>query len=97
MRTEDGRWTWRYDRVLRNPANLKVRGEEAGWASCAAIDVQTLLVRGGQSDILSAATAERLVQTVADARLATIEESGHAVPLDAPDPFLAVTREFLKG
>ncbi len=87
----------RYDRVLRDPANLKVRKAEDGWTSCAAIAVPTLLIRGGQSDILSAEVAARLVGTVPGARFALIEESGHAVPLDAPEAFLAAAREFLTG
>jgi hypothetical protein len=28
MRTEDGRWTYRYDRVLRSPGKLRLRDPE---------------------------------------------------------------------
>src|ERR1700753_716006 len=34
MRTEDGRWTYRYDRALRAPGNLRTRDPEAGWKAC---------------------------------------------------------------
>jgi len=37
------------------------------------------------------------VQTIPDARIAVVANAGHGVPLDAPDEFLAATREFLKG
>jgi pimeloyl-ACP methyl ester carboxylesterase len=97
MRTEDGRWTWRYDRALRNPAALGRRDPQAGWRSCADIAAPTLIIRGENSDILSPDLAERMVETIPDARLVTVAGSGHAVPLDAPDGFLAAARGFLEG
>jgi pimeloyl-ACP methyl ester carboxylesterase len=97
MRTEGGDWTYRYDRVLRSPSALRLRGREEGWRSCAKIDVPTLLIRGDESDILSASVAQRMIETIPGARLAVVENSGHAIPLDAPDGFLAAAREFLKG
>ena len=97
MRTADGRWTWRYDRALRAPSNLRLRDPQAGWKSCAAIAVPTLLIRGERSDVLSPEIAERMIETIPDARLAIVRNAGHSVPLDAPDPFLAAAREFLKG
>jgi pimeloyl-ACP methyl ester carboxylesterase len=97
MRTEDGRWTYRYDRVLRNPANLRRRDAATGWASCANIAVPTQIIRGDLSDILSPEIAQRMVETIPDARLDVVARSGHAVPLDAPEGFLAAAREFLRG
>jgi pimeloyl-ACP methyl ester carboxylesterase len=97
MMTEDGRWTWRYDRALRSVRELRPRDAETGWRSCANIAVPTLLIRGELSDILAPEIAERMVQTIPQARLATVTNSGHAVPLDAPDGFLAVARTFLNG
>ncbi len=97
MRTEDGRWTYRYDRALRSSGALRTRDTETGWRSCGAIAVPALLVRGGLSDILSAEVAARMIETIPNAQFALVEESGHAVPLDAPDAFLAATREFLRG
>ncbi len=38
-----------------------------------------------------------MLQTIPDARLATVANAGHGVPYDAPDGFLAAAREFLKG
>jgi pimeloyl-ACP methyl ester carboxylesterase len=97
MRTQDNRWTYRYDRALRSPSALRLRDAEAGWRSCADIDVPTQLIRGSLSDILSAEIAARMMETVPNAVFALVEDSGHAVPLDAPDGFLAAVREFLKG
>ena len=56
MRTEDGQWTYRYDRALRDSGVPRARyTEEEGWTQVAQISVPTLLVRGDQSDILDAA------------------------------------------
>jgi esterase len=97
MRTEDGRWTYRYDRALRAPRTLRLRDPETAWRACANIQVPTQIVRGELSDILSPEIAERMVRTVPDARLAVVADAGHGVPFDAPEAFLAAVRQFLKG
>lgn len=97
MRTEDGRWTWRYDRALRSPTTLRVRNPDAAWTSCAKIAAPTQIIRGDLSDILSPETATRMVETIPGARLDTVKDSGHSIPLDAPDGFLAAARAFLTG
>ena len=97
MRLEDGRWTFRYDRSLRSPTTLRLRNPDAAWTSCANIVVPTQIIRGELSDILSPETAARMVETIATARLDTVKESGHSVPLDAPDGFLTTARQFLTG
>jgi len=97
MRTEDGRWTWRYDRALRSPTTVRPRDPEAAWAACADINVPTLIIRGALSDVLSPEVAARMVETIPDVRLVQVDNSGHSVPLDAPDGFLAAARTFLKG
>lgn len=97
MRTEDGQWTWRYDRVLRGPSGLPARDTEAGWRACANINVPAQLIRGELSDILSPAIARRMMETIPNLRLDEVRDSGHSVPLDAPDGFLKAAREFLVG
>ena len=97
MRTEDGRWTWRYDRALRSPTTVRPRDPEAAWRACANIAAPTLIIRGALSDVLSPEVAARMLEVIPDARLTLVENSGHSVPLDAPDGFLAASRAFLKG
>jgi pimeloyl-ACP methyl ester carboxylesterase len=97
MRLEDGRFTYRYDRALRSIRELRTRDAATGWASCANIAVPTLVIRGDQSDILDPEIAARMIDTIPDARLVTVERSGHSVPLDSPDGFLAAARGFLRG
>jgi pimeloyl-ACP methyl ester carboxylesterase len=97
MALPDGRYIWRYDRALRDVRELKFRSPEEGWASCAAIGVPTLIVRGEVSDIFAPAVAERMVRTIPGSRLAVVEGSGHSIPLDKPDGFLTAVRDFLTG
>src|SRR5260370_22178549 len=68
MRTDDGRWTYRYDRALRSPGNLRLRDPETAWRSCAKIEAPTQIVRGQLSDILSPQIAERMGATIPNPR-----------------------------
>lgn len=97
MGLEDGRFTWRYDRALRDPRELKMRTPEEGWASCAAIAAPTLIMRGELSDILAPEVAELMTRTIMGSSLATVEGAGHSIPLDKPDEFLSAARVFLTG
>jgi len=97
MRTEDGRWTYRYDRALRSPGAVRARDTEAGWRAVANISAPTLLIRGETSDILSPEIAQRMLDANANIVMSTVAGSGHSVPLDKPEGFLAACREFLTG
>ena len=96
MRNEDGNWTYRYDRALRDRTNQRPRpSAEEGWRSVANINVPTLLVRGENSNLLDRGIAERMVSDIAEARLVEVQGAGHPVPLDKPDGFLDAVRTFL--
>lgn len=96
MRTQDGRWTYRYDRALRDPSNPRPRGSvEDNWRMVSRIQAPTLIVRGGESDILSVECAQRMVSDMPNARLVEVREAGHSVPLERPDSFLESVRGFL--
>ena len=96
MRTDQGSWTYRYDRALRDPANQRLRlGVQEGWESVAAFNVPTLLIRGENSPLLSREVADKFVSIANDCRLVEVPGSGHPVPLDKPDGFLDAVRTFL--
>jgi pimeloyl-ACP methyl ester carboxylesterase len=96
MRLEDGTWTYRYDRALRDPNNPRQRPTaEEGWRAVARINVPTLLIRGELSDILAPAHAARMAKDIADCQLVEVSGSGHAVPLDKPDGLLKAVRACL--
>jgi pimeloyl-ACP methyl ester carboxylesterase len=69
---------------------------EAQWQALARISCPTLVVRGAASDILSADTADKMVDEVlADARLAVVARAGHSVMTDNPEGFEEALSGFL--
>jgi pimeloyl-ACP methyl ester carboxylesterase len=92
-RLENGRWTWKYDPVLRNPA--RATGDIGTlWDRLAAIRCPVLVVRGGESDVLAPETAARLA-TLVHAEVRTVPGAGHSVMGDNPSGFLAAVEPFL--
>ena len=83
-----------YDPKIAEP--LRTPGAETGpdmWVALAALrEVPTLVVRGGRSDVLSAATAERMVAGLDRAELATVPGIGHAPTLNEPALHGAIDR-----
>ncbi len=81
-----GRIVLDYDLKIAEP--FRVAGGEAGpdmWSALAALrGVPTLIVRGGRSDLLSAAVADRMVAALDDVELVTVPGVGHA-PLLSKD------------
>ena len=78
-----GRIVLDYDLKIAEP--FRVVGGEAGpdmWSALAALrEVPTLIVRGGRSDLLSAAVADRMVAALDKAELVTVPGVGHAPTL----------------
>lgn len=94
----DGRWTWKYDPLLRSPQ----RGFQASalhnlWDDVGAIHCPTLIIKGGESDILSADSAQKLQAAIPGSRLAVIPGAGHSVMGDNPQAFVTAARDFLAG
>lgn len=88
----DGRLTPKYDH--RAPANWHPADL---WDRLGEIPQPTLIVRGGRSEVLPAATAERMETAFPCASLVTIPESGHPVPTDRPAELVTALRAFLGG
>ena len=88
-----GRWTWKYDPALRDPARI---GVDLGalWEHAKAIRCPVLIVRGGESDILAPEAAERLARVVG-AEVRTVPGASHSVMGDNPSGFLAAIEPFL--
>lgn len=87
-----GRIVLDYDMKIAEP--FRVPGNEAGpdmWRALARLaGVPVLIVRGALSDILPAGVAERMVQALGDARVATIPNVGHAPTLEEPEARAAI-------
>ena len=55
----------------------------------------TLVLRGAQSDVLSEAGADELVELLPDARYARIHGAGHLAAGDNPESFVSLVNRFL--
>jgi pimeloyl-ACP methyl ester carboxylesterase len=93
----DGRWHWHWD-----PAFLKV-GDEPSRAvnenrardAAAQVRVPTLLVRGGQSDIVSEEGVTELLSLIPGAHYVNVPATGHMVAGDDNDVFTKRISGFL--
>ena len=90
-----GAWTLHYDPAIALPfgamtAQQAQEGEAFLWQAYDVISAQTLLLRGAQSDLLSAATAQQMTQRGPKAQLVEFAGVGHAPTLIAPDQVDAV-------
>ena len=93
-----GKWTWKYDKALRS-FESGFRGNPLVnlWDDVRAIRCPTLIVKGGESDILSSESAEKLQAHIPNSRLAVVPGAGHSVMGDNPAGFVEAVREFLGG
>ena len=95
----NGRWTWKYDRRLRQPGGRRFQHDpdttERLWGYLESLQCPTLVVRGSQSDIVALDTADGMHQRISNGRLATVENAGHLVMGDNPSGFERVVTEFL--
>jgi pimeloyl-ACP methyl ester carboxylesterase len=90
----DGRWTWKYDPVLRGP-NRRTYPWGDLWRVLAKIACPTLIVRGAESPVLPQEQAARMLEMIPNARMVTISASGHTVMGDNPLEFEAKVKPFL--
>ncbi|HVL75169.1 MAG TPA: alpha/beta hydrolase [Noviherbaspirillum sp.] len=100
-REDDGQWRLHYDPDIAAPlrasdAQSMARAEAALWQAYDAIKCPTLLVRGAQSDLLTAETARTMTERGPRAQLVEIPEVGHA-PSFLHDDQIAIARRFLLG
>ena len=94
---DDGKWTWKYDPLLRSPGfQPQIWPEAKLWDCLAQVRCPTLLVRGSDSDVLSPEVIERMLEVVPRIQGSVVEKAGHLVPGDNPTGFLEVIRDFLR-
>ena len=93
----DGKWILRCDPRLLLPDAPSRNGLSSTerWAMLPKITCPTLLLRGAESILLSAQTAEQTATEIPDCALVEIPRAGHGIPLDNPEAFVAALRDFL--
>jgi esterase len=97
-RLQDGRWSWKYDPVMRRAEGRSKTGpdqENELWSALEAVACPALVVRGAESDIVSPETVAEMVRRIPDARAVTVERAGHLVPGDNPVGFIQAIEPFL--
>lgn len=94
--TPQGALAKQYDERFRNNFIRDIEAsEEQRWESARALRCPTLLIRGGDSPVLTAEGAERFAREIAVVRLVTIPGAAHSVAGDKPEEFTAAVRAFL--
>jgi pimeloyl-ACP methyl ester carboxylesterase len=95
----NGNWTWKYDKVLRSPNRKPPSRDYTAllWEQIDKLDSPTLVVRGGQSDMIALDTADELHRRIKGSSLATVERAGHLVMGDNPSGFESAVMEFIDG
>lgn len=96
---EDGRFYWHWDPQFQlnesrpRPEELFQRLELAAGQ----ITIPTLLVRGKQSEIVTAEGVQALLELIPHAEFVDVEGAGHMVAGDKNDAFNSVIERFLKS
>lgn len=96
---EDGRWHWHWDPAFISPSAEEPRrytNEERLETVARQLRLPTLIVRGGQSDVLSDAGVAALKALVPHAEVAEVGGAGHMVAGDRNDAFNGAIVEFLE-
>lgn len=99
LRREGGRWVWHWDpevltqarSIMEDPTGLSARLTSA----VTHLRQPCLLVRGAESDVLSAAIAHEFVELAPCATLAEVARAGHMVAGDNNDAFTAAIEAWL--
>ena len=102
----DGRWRWRWDvRFLEGRADMIIDGDiealreiqvrERLHEGARRIKVPALVVRGAESDLVSAEGVREFVDAVPGARYVDVADAGHMVAGDQNDTFTSAVLTFL--
>ena len=94
----NGKIGWKFDPAIREQ---RINGAAAPsvdlWPALERITCPTLLARGTETDLLTAATARQMIDALPQGTLAEIERAGHMVFEDNPADFIAAVRNWLAG
>ena len=94
----DGGLTWKYDRGLRDAVRAGTWRDPIDlWPLWRDISCPILLVRGADSDVLSAEIAKRMLDENPNTHFAEVPGAGHTVPGDQPAAFRTLLNAFLSG
>ena len=103
LRRSDGRYISKSDRLLHDP-QFRRNGEHGeritgtpDLEAVRALDLPALVVRGGESKVLTADGSVRFAEALPQGRLVTVPDCGHNVHTQNTQGFLEVVRPFIDG
>lgn len=91
----NGKWSWKWDSALRE-ANTNGWGPERLWPSAESISCPTLLIRGGESDLVPDSAVAQMTEIIPQFQSVDVAEAGHQVHGDKPAIFIQTVDDFLK-
>jgi len=95
-RHEDGRYRWHWDpRFMSESGPVEVGDRERLLRAARALELPTLLVRGRESDVITADGADEFLRAAPHAEFADVTGAGHMVAGDRNDAFTAAVQAFL--
>ena len=93
----NGKIGWRFDPEIREQRRNGTGAPPPDlWEPLGKIICPTLLIRGTETDTLSLEVAQRMVDALADGKLAHVENAEHMVFEDNPEGFNAALADFLR-
>ena len=94
----DGKWIWRPDPAMLSGSFDDPRSPDMisrYWAALEATKCPVLLVRGGESDLVSDEVVTRMKAANPKVSAIDVPDSGHNVPVDKPEEFIDAVGDFL--
>jgi pimeloyl-ACP methyl ester carboxylesterase len=88
----DGQWTLRYDPAIADTFSGAPPGDVSLWSFWDRIDCPVLVLRGTESDVLLASTAEEMTRRGPRAQLVELAGIGHAPALMEVDQIEPIRR-----
>ena len=94
----DGKWSWKYDKLLRTPGGIPPPWPpEKLWACLEKITCPTFILRGAESDVFAQETLDRMLEIIPESTSVTIPRAGHLVAGDNPIDLITALRSWLGG
>lgn len=78
-------------------AQLAMMSRTDTTAALAGLEIPVLVVVGEEDDLTPPKTAREMAAPIPDGRLAVVPDAGHFSPLENPDAFNRILRDFLDG
>jgi pimeloyl-ACP methyl ester carboxylesterase len=90
----DGRWRWRYDRVVPSEGGIDYRRL---WDDLSTLRMPVMLVVGGESKVVDDDDVAELCRRLPEAWVETVAGAGHSIQRDRPLQLARLLEDFAFG